>query len=156
MFKLIRANILKAREAGLSDQQLAELMSGAPSISRGGGTFRDFAMDDAIEAIAFGHNRLDIGVLDGAIDGSTLADTDVTAPVKPPILILAADDALGAAFTTQDETRFAETHPAVEVIRILGSSHGIHDARGYREIFAQHLSDFLDMHAPRQASASEA
>ena len=82
-------------------------------------------MNDAVEAIAFGHNRLDVGVIEAAIAGSTLADTDVKSPVRPSIVILAADDALGAAFPTKAEKRLAVTHPNVKVIRISGVGHGI-------------------------------
>jgi pimeloyl-ACP methyl ester carboxylesterase len=149
VFLNMKANVLKLRAAGLSDEQLADRIRSVPFASRGAIPFREIAMDDGIRAIAFAHNRLDIGVLDGAIDRSTLADTDVKSPVRPPILILAADDALGAVFSTRDEKRLRETHPDVEVIRIAGSGHGIHDERRHRETFVRHLCAFLDQRAPR-------
>jgi pimeloyl-ACP methyl ester carboxylesterase len=152
LFKLMRANVLNARAAGLSDQQLAVRMGAAPSSTRAPATFREISMDDAVEAIAFGQNRLDVGVIEGAIAGSTLADTDVKSPVTPPILILAADDTLGAAFPTKAEKRLAETHPNVKVIRISGAGHGIHDERHHRETFVRHLRKFLDVHAPSRAA----
>src|SRR5262245_20715764 len=151
IFSTMRANVLKLRTARLSDEQLAERIGSAPMALRGLAVFRDVAMVDAVAAIAFGHNRLDLGVICGALDRSTLADTDVASPVKPPILILAADDAVGAgaAFSTRDEKRLSETHPDVEVIRIAGSGHSIHDERRHRETFVRHLGAFLEAHAPR-------
>jgi esterase len=151
VFKMLLANVLSYRAAGLSDEQLAERIGAAPFGTRRLAPFRDVAMDDAVEAMAFAHNRLDVGVIEGAIDGSTLASIDVRSPVTPPILILAADDALGAAFSTQDAKRLAEMHPALEVIRISGCGHGIHDERRHRETFVFHLSRLLDTYAPRNA-----
>ena len=46
-----------------------------------------------------------IGVIDGAIDGSTLASTGTRAIVTAPVLIVAANDALGAAFSSDDAVR---------------------------------------------------
>ena len=152
LFKLMRANVLNARAGGLSDQQLAARMGAAPSSTRAPATFREISMDDAVEAIAFGQNRLDVGVIEGAIAGSTLADTNVMSPVTPPILILAADDALGAAFPTKAEKRLAETHPNVKVVRIAGAGHGIHDERRHRVTFVRHLRKFLDVHAPSRGA----
>jgi pimeloyl-ACP methyl ester carboxylesterase len=93
-------------------------------------------------------------VIEVAIDGSTLTATDVRSPVKRPVTILAADDALGAAFSTSDQKRLAQTHPAVKVIRVMGCGHGIHDDRRYRETFVQQLCRFLDAHAPRAQQKS--
>ena len=97
--------------------------------------------------MAFGYTRLDIGVIDGAIDGSTLAMTETRSPVDRPVVIVAADDAAGAAFTTGDEGHLAVSQPGVEVLRIAGSGHRIHDMRDHRDIFAGHLRRFLDAYA---------
>jgi len=86
-------------------------------------------------------------VIDGAIDGSTLAAVETRSPVNLPVLLVAADDAAGAAFSTGDEERLAERQPTVEVVRIPGSGHRIHDMRAYRETFAGHLRRFLDTYA---------
>ena len=97
--------------------------------------------------MAFGYRRLDIGVIDGAIDGSTLAAAETRSPVTPPVVVVAADDAAGAAFSTGDEERLARSQPTVEVVRVAGSGHRIHDMRDHREAFAGHLRRFLDTYA---------
>ena len=97
--------------------------------------------------MAFGYHRLDIGVIDGAIDGSTLAAAETRSPVAPPVLVVAADDAAGAAFSTGDEERLVPIQPTVEVVRVAGSGHRIHDMRAHRETFAGHLRRFLDTYA---------
>ena len=103
--------------------------------------------------MAFGYRRLDIGVIDGAIDGSTLAAAETRSPVTPHVVVVAADDAAGAAFSTGDEERLARSQPTVEVVRVAGSGHRIHDMRDHREVFAGHLRRFLDTYARRGASA---
>ena len=86
-------------------------------------------------------------MLTGAADRSTLAATDVASPVAVPVVILAADDALGAAFPAAHERRLAETHPAVEVVRLAGASHGIHGELRFRDAYVEHLGAFLRRHA---------
>jgi pimeloyl-ACP methyl ester carboxylesterase len=155
IFAAMLENVRRNRAAGLSDEQLAELMGAAPSASRRGSLVSEIAMDDAVAAMAFGHNRLDEGVLEAAIDRSTLADTDVRSAVNRPIVILAADDTFGAAFSSAEEKLFAEAHPDIEVIRVTGCGHGIHDDRRHRETFVQHLCNFLDRYAPRTRGARQ-
>jgi pimeloyl-ACP methyl ester carboxylesterase len=146
-FKMLLTKVLSYRTSGLSDTEIAQQMGATSFGPPGTPTFRDIAMDDAVDAMAFSHARLDPAVIQGAIDGSTLAATDVRSPVKSPILILSGDDAFGAAFTTRDQKRLAQTHPDIEVIRIAGCGHGIHDERRHRETFVRHLHGFLDTHA---------
>jgi hypothetical protein len=86
-------------------------------------------------------------VIEGAIDGTTLAAAETRTPVACPVLVVAADDAAGAAFTTRDEERLARTQPAVAVVRVPGSGHRIHDLRDHRRVFTGHLRRFLDAHA---------
>ena len=97
--------------------------------------------------MAFGYQRLDIGVIDGAIDGSTLAAAEIRTPVTLPVVVVAADDAAGAAFSTDDEDRLVSIQPTIEVVRIAGSGHRIHDMRAHRETFTGHLRRFLDTYA---------
>ena len=59
------------------------------------------------------------------------------------MLILAADDAMNAAFPSRHERRQAETHPEVEVVRLAGAGHGIHDERRHRDAYVEHLAGFL-------------
>ena len=96
VFRTVRATILDHRARGGSEEELEERIA---TIRWAPGTppLREVLTDDAISALAFGYHRLELGVLDGAIDGSTLASTDTHTLVTPPVLIVAADDALGAA-----------------------------------------------------------
>ena len=104
--------------------------------------------------MAFGYRRLDIGVIDGAIDGSTLATAETRSPVTPNVVVVAADDAAGAAFSARDEERLARSQPTVEVVRVAGSGHRIHDLRDHREVFAGHLRRFLEQAIAREAPRS--
>jgi esterase len=149
MFHLLLANVLSYRAEGLPVEAISKRIGDSPFGPRGVLPLREIAMDDGVDALAFGLSRLDVRVIEGAIDGSTLASTDVRSPVKRPVTILAADDAFGAAFSGSDEKRLAKTHPAVEVIRVMGCGHGIHDDRRHRATFVQHLCRFLDTHASR-------
>jgi pimeloyl-ACP methyl ester carboxylesterase len=143
VFHAVKATIVHHRARELPESALAERLGGlcwAPGTPALG----EVLTDDAIAALAFGYHRLDLGVIDGAIDGSTLAAADTRAPVGPPVVVVAADDAAGAAFSTRDAERLAETQPAVRVARIAGSGHRIHDERRHRGTFLGHLSGFMD------------
>jgi pimeloyl-ACP methyl ester carboxylesterase len=101
---------------------------------------------DAIAARAEALLLMDPGVLDQAGDRSTLADTDTASPVAVPVVVLAADDAMGSAFPARHEARLAASHPEVEVARVPGAGHGIHDEREFRATYLRHLAAFLDRH----------
>jgi pimeloyl-ACP methyl ester carboxylesterase len=148
IFGARRAIALEARQSRLSEQEVGKRIAATPVSPDGNIKFGDLWTDDVACAMGYGHARMDIGVLDAAIDDSTLADVDTESPVGPPILLLAADDAAGAVFRSADIARLARTHPAVQVARITGSGHGIHDERRFRETFVEHLRRFLDRHAP--------
>jgi pimeloyl-ACP methyl ester carboxylesterase len=101
----------------------------------------DVLTDDALAARAYALTHLDVEVLDRVTDGSVLAGTDTTSPVDVPVFILAADDA--PAFSTAHEQRLAATHPSVEVARLTGASHSIHDERAHRDEYLARLTAFL-------------
>jgi pimeloyl-ACP methyl ester carboxylesterase len=103
--------------------------------------------EDALRSRAHAQLAVDPEVLTAAADRSTLAATDTTSPVTVPMLILAADDAMNAAFPTRHERRLAATHPDVEVVRVEGASHGIHDEIRFRAAYVEHLAAFLRRHA---------
>lgn len=147
-FKGLRANAQAFQEGGLSEEEIAERMGAAPMGPPGAPTMREVLYDDAVDRMAFAHKRMDLGVVDGAIDGSTLLGADTRAPVSRPVFLLKADDAIGAAFTDEHAREFAAAHPEITIERVSGSGHGIHDGRGHRETFAVHLQRFLDEHAP--------
>ena len=143
VFRAVRATILDHRARGLSEQELEERIA---TIRWAPGTppLREVLTDDAIAALAFGYHRLEIGVIDGAIDGSTLATTDTRGRVTPPVVIVAADDALGAAFSSDDALRLASRGQRAEVVRVIGSGHRIHQSRRHRADYVQHLRRFLE------------
>jgi pimeloyl-ACP methyl ester carboxylesterase len=104
---------------------------------------RSVATVEALAARAYALLHLDPGVLDTVIDGTLLAATDVAAPVTAPMTILAADDALGAAFRSDHEARLAASHPGVLVVRVRGAGHSIHDERANRDTYLGHVTAFL-------------
>ena len=87
--------------------------------------------------------QMDPGVLEGAADRSTLAPTDTTSPVAVPVFVLAADDEMGSAFPTRHAERLAISHPDVEIVRVAGAGHGIHDERDHRGDYVDALARFL-------------
>jgi pimeloyl-ACP methyl ester carboxylesterase len=101
--------------------------------------------DDAHAARAYALLAMDPGVLEGAADRSTLAETDTASPVTVPVFVLAADDAV-AAFPRRHAERLAQSHPAVEVARVSGAPHGIHDSRAHRAAYLEQLGRFLAAH----------
>ncbi len=143
----MKAVILESRERGLSEEETAQHIATIRWGPPGTPPLGELLTDDGLATMAFGYSRLDIGVIDGAIDGSTLAAAETRSPVTPPVLVVAADDAAGAAFSTGDAELLAPRHPTVEVVRIMGSGHRIHDMRAHRETFTGHLRRFLDTYA---------
>jgi len=142
VFRGVRSMILEHRAHGLPEADLEERIA-ALRWAPGTPPFREVMTDDAIAALAFGYHRLDIGVIDGAIDGSTLAATDTDAPVTRPVVIVAADDALGAAFSSEDAVVLASRGQRVQVTRIEGSGHRIHQSRRHRATYLENLEEFL-------------
>jgi pimeloyl-ACP methyl ester carboxylesterase len=132
------------REGATIDDVAAALAPAALGPER---TMGDVMEPDAIRARAEAYLLMDRGVLDQAADRSTLAPTDTIAPISAPTLLLAADDAMGSAFPARHEERLARTHPDVEVTRVPGAGHGIHEERAHRGDYVRHLAAFLDRHA---------
>jgi pimeloyl-ACP methyl ester carboxylesterase len=147
VFHAVRAVILECRQGGLSEDETAEHIATIRWGPPGSPPLGELLTDDGLATLAFGYQRLDIGVIEGAIDGTTLAATDTNAPVTQPVVVVAADDAAGAAFSTGDEERLTQRQPTVEVVRIAGSGHRIHDMRAHRATFTDHLRRFLDAYA---------
>ena len=147
VFHGVKAVILESRRRGLTDDETAHLIGRIRWGPPGTPTLGELLTEDGLASMAFGYARLDIGVIDGAIDGSTLAAAETRSPVEPPVVVVAADDAAGAAFSAGDEARLALSQPAVEVHRVARSGHRIHDMREHRDVFAGHLGRFLDAYA---------
>jgi pimeloyl-ACP methyl ester carboxylesterase len=147
VFHSVKVVILEGRERALSEEELAGHIATIRWGPPGTPALGELLTEDGLQTMAFGYHRLDLGVIDGAIDGSTLAAAETRSPVTQPVLVVAADDAAGAAVSTGDEERLARSHPTVAVVRVAGSGHRIHDMRAHRETFAAHLRRFLDAHA---------
>jgi pimeloyl-ACP methyl ester carboxylesterase len=143
----MRADADDWQRAGLSVDEIAKHLAAEPFGPTFGLTAHDLATDDAITASAFSVKHVDVAVLDAALDGSMLAARDTSAPVSVPVFILAADAALGAAFTPDHAKVLTEAHPSVEVTALTGAGHRIHVERASRPAFTRHLVDFLDRHS---------
>jgi pimeloyl-ACP methyl ester carboxylesterase len=144
MFPALRDRAIAWQEAGVDAETAAAEIAASPMGPDA--TMGDVMLPDALLARAKSHLAMDPEVLTRAADRSTLAGTDVTAPVGVPVLLLAAG--VTPAFTPDHEQRLAATHPDVEVVRVAGAGHGIHDEIRHRAVYAEHLAAFLRRHAP--------
>jgi pimeloyl-ACP methyl ester carboxylesterase len=147
LFPLMRDRAAQWQRDGASVADAAAQIGAAPFSPDGSVLMRDAVAEQALRARAHAQLAMDPEVLTGAADRSTLAATDTTAPVTVPVLILAADDAMNAAFPTRHERRLAATHPEVQVVRLAGAGHGIHDEIRFRDAYVEHLAAFLARHA---------
>jgi len=96
---------------------------------------------DALAARAYSLLHLDPEVLGAVIDGSLLEETDVVAPVDVPVCVLAAGSE--PAFCELNEERLASTHPRVQVVRVAGAGHSIHDERAFRDEYFSRVEAFV-------------
>jgi pimeloyl-ACP methyl ester carboxylesterase len=136
MFTALRDAVQGWRDAGLSADEAAARIAAAP-----GG---DQLADGAALVRARSLLAMDMGVLDAAIDNTTLADADLEAPVGVPMFVLAGDETTGAAFHARHVERLAASHPDVEVVVVPGASHLIHDETRSRETYLRELAAFVD------------
>ena len=146
VFAAILATVARWRAEGMTADAAAAELAGArfgPDPSR---TTGEAQCDDAPGARADALLRMDPGVLESAVDGSTLAPTDTASPVSVPVFLLAADF-MGSAFAAHHAERLAISHPEVEIVRVPGAGHGIHDEREHRGEYVRALADFLERHA---------
>ncbi len=134
----ILAAVERWKAAGMTAEQAAAELAAAPTSAA--------LCDDVPLARAEALLRMDPGVLRGAIDASTLAPTDTVSPVSVPVFLLAAD-VMGSAFAAHHAERLAISHPDVEIVRVPGAGHGIHDEREHRGEYVDALSRFLTAHA---------
>ena len=101
----------------------------------------DVQTADALDARAYALLHLDPEVLHTVLDGSLLAETDVVAPVEVPVCVLAAGSE--PAFGVAHEERLAGTHPRVQVVRVEGAGHSIHDERAFRDEYFARVEAFV-------------
>ncbi len=136
MFEALRAAVLGWRDAGLGPDAVAQQIAGGP-----GG---DGLAEGAAESRAYSLLSMDMGVLDAAIDNSTLEDADLDAPVGVPVLVLAGDETAGGAFKRRHVDRINGSHPDVEVISVPGASHFVHDEARSRDTYRRELAAFVE------------
>jgi pimeloyl-ACP methyl ester carboxylesterase len=147
VFRTVLDVVARWHAEGVTAEAAAAQLAAAPFGPDPSRTAGEALCDDAPGARADAMLRMDPGVLEGAADRSTLAGTDTTAPVSVPVFVLAADDAMGAAFPTRHAERLTITHPDVEIVRVPGAAHGIHDQRDRRTDYVDQLARFLAAHA---------
>ncbi len=150
VFPQVRDNAIAMREEGLGVDEAAARIAASPMGPDA--TMGDLIVPGGVRARAIALLAMDPEVLTAAADGSTLAGTDLTSPVGVPVLLLAA----GAqpAFKPEHEERLAATHPDVEVVRVDGVGHLIHDEIAGRATYVEHLAAFLRRHAPALEAAA--
>jgi pimeloyl-ACP methyl ester carboxylesterase len=142
-FRHLREIVPLWQEEGASETIAAARLAAEPYGPDPSLRVGEVATDEALAARAYALLHLDPAVLDTLIDGTLLAATDVTAPIAMPMTILAADDALGAAFTSSHQARLAASHPDISVARVAGAGHSIHDERAHRDTYLAGVESFL-------------
>jgi pimeloyl-ACP methyl ester carboxylesterase len=140
-FVAMRENTARWQASGASPAEVTSKLR--TQVLPDGRTFAELQTDEALDARGYALAHLDLEVLDRVIDGSLLASADTSSPVTVPAFILAADDAAGTAFSSEHERRLASTHPDVEVVRLAGAGHSIHDERAFRDDWLRHLRSRL-------------
>lgn len=147
VFPLIRAAIERWQAEGATAEEIAAQLADSPSMS-GQGTMGEENWPDAVAAFGIGFHRLDTAVYDPVLDGSSLSQIDAGAPIPVPGVLLQPDRELGAAFFDEHAAALASTSPSIEVVRVPGVGHLIHDSRTQRATYLDELRRFLGEHAP--------
>jgi pimeloyl-ACP methyl ester carboxylesterase len=142
-FRLMRESVPRLQAAGLSVDDLANILRAAPATS-GGATFGDVAHDDALVAMADGMLHLDASVLDGVFDGSIGAVFDPHRPLGVPGIVLAGDQSMPDTVVRAPELALLEQHsPEVERRIAEGVGHMIHDSKAQRQALLDAIDDLL-------------
>jgi pimeloyl-ACP methyl ester carboxylesterase len=147
IFRVLLDTVARWKAQGIAADAAAAQLAAAPFGPDPSRTSAEGLSDDVPAARAEAWLRMDPGVLEGAADRSTLAPTDTTSPVSVPVFVLAADDEKGAVFPSRHSERLAISHPDVEVTRVAGAGHSIHDERDHRGDYVAALARFLATHA---------
>ena len=139
IFVETKAAIERWQRDGVDAEAVKARLAAMPFLSSTAG---EVLRDDALATRAYALLHVDPEVIDRIIDGSLLDGTDTTSPVTVPVFVLASDPAF-SALTSEHEARLAESHPDIEVVRVAGASHSIHDERANRDEYARQLAAFL-------------
>lgn len=140
-FRLMREAVVRWQSEGIGEAKAAALLAASPYRLDPSRRTDEVVAPDANAARAFAFLHLDPAVLDAVIDGSALAGVDIEAPMPVPALILAAG--VAPAFPVEHERRLAASHPGVEVRRVAGAAHSIHDELAHREEYLRTLRERL-------------
>jgi pimeloyl-ACP methyl ester carboxylesterase len=146
VFPLIQAAVAQWQAAGTTADQIAEAMAAAPSMT-GQGTMGDENHPDALAATGSSLARLDPSVFDSVLGGTALGGFDPGIAIPSPGVLLQPDRELGAAFFDEHRERLAAVSPAIEVVRVRGVGHLVHDSRSHRDEYLAQLDRFLEKYA---------
>jgi pimeloyl-ACP methyl ester carboxylesterase len=146
VFPLIQAAVRQWQADGVTAEQIAAAMAAGPSMS-GQGTMGDENHPDALAATGASLTRFDPAVFDTVLDGTSLGGFDPAVPIPSPGVLLQPDRELGAAFFDEHAERLADVSPAIEIVRVRGVGHLIHDSRTHRDQYLDGLDRFLGKHA---------
>jgi pimeloyl-ACP methyl ester carboxylesterase len=147
VFPLIRAAIDQWHADGVDAAGIAAAVAGTPSMT-GQGTMGEENEPDALAAFGTGFAALDTSVYDPVLDGVALGGFDVARPIAVPGVLLQPDRDLGAAFFDEHAATLAATSPKLEIVRMRGVGHLIHDSRTHRAAYLDEVRRFLDTYAP--------
>jgi pimeloyl-ACP methyl ester carboxylesterase len=142
-FRQLRASVRAWQAEGIPEAEAVARLAAQPFAPDPSSRVGDVLTEEALAARAYALLHLDPTVLDTVIDGTLLAATDTVSPVIVPVRVLAADDALGAAFPSRHEERLAASHPDVQVERIAGAGHSLHDERAHRDAYLERVTAFI-------------
>jgi len=140
-FRAMREAVVRWQAEGIDEAKAAALLAASPYRLDPSRRTDEVVAADGTAARAFAFLHLDPAVLDAVIDGSALAGVDTEAPIPVPALILAAG--VAPAFPVEHERRLAATHPDVEVRRVAGAAHVIHDEVAHRDLYLRTLVERL-------------
>lgn len=140
MFGVMRQVLgdMQARGAPLDEYE--NMLLAAPSLG-GNTTMAAMLGPEGTRAQARAMAGLDPEIFTPAVDGSALAGAAPGVPLPCSTLVLRADPALGAAFTTEDAERFLATNPGATVVTFEGAGHLVHDEQPER--FLREVEGFL-------------
>jgi len=147
VFPLMQAAIRRWQADGATSEQIAATMAATPSMS-GRGSMGEENTDDALAATGEALALLDPTVFDPVLTGESLGEFDPEVPIPAPGLLLQPDRELGAAFFDEHATRLAAVSPGLELVRMRGVGHLIHDSRSARAQYLAELDRFLERYAP--------
>lgn len=147
VFPLMQATIAGWQADGSGAEQIAAAMAAAPSMS-GQGTMGDENTPEAMASTGVALTLVDPSVFDAVLDGSSLGQFDPEVPIPAPGVLLQPDQELGGAFFADHAARLAAVSPNIEIVRMPGVGHLVHDSRTHRDRYLAELDRFLDRYAP--------